>query len=308
MTLPDSYLTYPHRNHGMDHNLYPWSNLFNRKPVAWPGDKSVALWITVGLEYFPLTPNDGPFRAPGHMVTPFPDYRTFTARDYGNRVGIFRIMKILDEFGLTASAPMSSALIKHAPALAAAVKQRGWEVLGHGVDMNHIHYGGMDKAEEADNIDAAMRALSDFFGDTPTGWFSPGRGESENTLELLAGAGLSYVCDWVNDDMPYDITTPKGTLSAMPHTMELDDRHLMVALGQNEATYKEQILSAFDLLKAEGTVHGGRILHLNLTPYIIGQPFRIHILREVLTTLLNSGAIWNATGQTILDRWRAQQM
>lgn len=308
MTLPDSYLKYPQRRHGMDHKLYPWSNLFNRKPVAWPGDKPLALWITVSLEYFPLTPNDGPFRAPGHMVTPFPDYRTFTARDYGNRVGIFRIMKVLNEFGIRASAPMSSALIAHAPALASAVKQQGWEVLGHGIDMNRIHYGGMDQAEEADNISTALNQLSDFFGEKPAGWFSPGRSESENTVELLADAGLDYVCDWVNDDMPYHIATPKGNVTAMPHTMELDDRHLMVSLGQNEATYKEQILSAFDLLTAEGKVHGGRILHLNLTPYIIGQPFRIHILQEVLSALTDSGAVWNATGNQILESWRTQQL
>lgn len=307
MTLSKNYLEYPHRNHGMDHTLYPWSNLFNRKPVVWPDSKPVALWITVGLEYFPLTPNDGPFRAPGHMVTPFPDYRTFTARDYGNRIGVFRIMKVLQEFGLTASAPMSTALISHAPALVDAVQKCGWEIVGHGIDMNRIHYGGMDKADETRNIEEALAQLNKLTGHAPSGWFSPGRSESENTLELLTAAGLSYVCDWVNDDMPYIITTDAGEITAMPHTMELEDRHLMVSLGQNEATYREQILSAFDLLRREGDTYGGRILHLNLTPYIIGQPFRIHILREVLTALMDSGAIWNATGAGILDCWKKQQ-
>lgn len=307
MPLPDDYLKYPHRSHGMDHALYGWSNLFNRQPVAWPGDKSVALWITVALEFFPLTPNEGPFRAPGHMVTPYPDYRTFTTRDYGNRVGVFRIMKVLDGLGLTASAPMSAVLTERYPALLKAVQTRGWEIVGHGLDMNKIHYGGMDEGIEAAQIDEALLVYEKQTGARPKGWLSPARGESENTLRLLAERGIGYVCDWVNDDMPYRMTTEAGEIVAMPHTMELDDRQLMVTLGQNEETYQEQILAAFDLLRREGAHHGGRILHLSLTPYVIGQPFRIWALKEVLQTIMASGDLWNATGADILEHWQSER-
>ncbi len=304
MTLPEDYLKYPHRSHGMDHDLYPWSNLFNRPTVCWPDDKSVALWITVALEYFPLTPNDGPFRAPGHMVTPYPDYRTYTTRDYGNRVGVFRIMKVLDALGLKASTPMSAKIAERYPALLKAVQDRGWEIIGHGVDMNHIHHGGMDKAVEAQQIEDALVMLEKYTGEKPSGWFSPARSESENTLALLADHGIDYVCDWVNDDMPYDMTTSAGSITAMPHTMELDDRQLMVTLGQNEETYKEQILAAFDLLRSEGKSHGGRILHLSLTPYVIGQPFRIWALKQVLETIMASNDVWSAAPSEILNVWR----
>lgn len=307
MPLPDDYLKYPHRSHGMDHDLYRWSNLFNRRTVTWPDDKSVALWITVALEFFPLTPNDGPFRAPGHMVTPYPDYRTYTARDYGNRVGVFRIMKVLGELGLKASAPMSAVLAERYPALLDAVIKRDWEIIGHGLDMNKIHYGGMDGKAEAEQIDAALDMLEKYCGQRPTGWFSPARSESENTLPLLAERGIDYVCDWVNDDMPYQMNTDKGPIVAMPHTMELDDRQLMVTLGQNEDTYQEQILAAFDLLRDEGRSHGGRILHLSLTPYVIGQPFRIHALKNVLEKIMASGDVWSATGAEILDVWRQRK-
>lgn len=307
MTLPDDYLKYPHRSHGMDHELYGWSNLFNRRPVTWPEDKSVALWITVALEYFPLTPNDRPFRAPGHMVTPYPDYRTYTTRDYGNRIGVFRIMKVLDRLGIKASAPLSAKIAERYPALLKAVQDRDWEVVGHGVDMNHIHYGGMDEETEAQQIDDALVMLEKYSGTRPTGWFSPARSESENTLKLLADHGIDYVCDWVNDDMPYEMSTESGPIVAMPHTMELDDRQLMVALGQNEETYQEQILAAFDLLRSEGKTYGGRILHLSLTPYVIGQPFRIHALKAVLEKIMASGDVWPATGHEILEVWRQRK-
>lgn len=307
MSLPEDYLKYPHRSHGMDHELYGWSNLFNRRPVTWPEDKSVALWITVALEYFPLTPNEGPFRAPGHMVTPYPDYRTYTTRDYGNRVGVFRIMKVLDALGLRASTPMSAKIAERYPALLKAVQDRGWEIIGHGVDMNNIHYGGMDAEKEAQQIDDTLVMLEKYTGTKPAGWFSPARSESENTLKLLAEHGVSYVCDWVNDDMPYEMSTPSGPIAAMPHTMELDDRQLMVALGQNEDTYQEQILAAFDLLRSEGKSYGGRILHLSLTPYVIGQPFRIHALKAVLEKIMATGDVWSATGGEILEVWRQRK-
>lgn len=307
MSLPEDYLKYPHRSHGMDHELYGWSNLFNRRPVTWPDDKSIALWITVALEYFPLTPNEGPFRAPSHMVTPYPDYRTYTTRDYGNRVGVFRIMKVLDALGLRASAPMSAKIAERYPALLKAVQVRDWEIIGHGVDMNNIHYGGMDADKEAQQIDDTLVMLEKFTGSKPAGWFSPARSESENTLKLLAEHGVSYVCDWVNDDMPYEMSTPSGPITAMPHTMELDDRQLMVALGQNEDTYQEQILAAFDLLRSEGKSYGGRILHLSLTPYVIGQPFRIHALKAVLEKIMATGDVWSATGSEILEVWRQRK-
>lgn len=307
MPLPDDYLKYEHRSHGMDHELYPWSNIMERKPVSWPDGKPVALWITVALEYFPLTPNDGPFRAPGHMVTPFPDYRTFTTRDYGNRIGVFRIMKVLQSLGLTASAPMSVEAAKRYPALLSAVIECGWEVVAHGMDMNHIHFGGMDSVLEATQISECLTELEELVGTKPAGWLSPARSESDKTLTLLAESGVEYVCDWVNDDLPYAISSGCGTITAMPHTMELEDRQLMVTLGQNEDTYEAQILEAFELLRAEAKDHGGRILHLSLTPYVIGQPFRIHVLKSVLSKLVNSGDIWSATGSKILSHWKQQQ-
>lgn len=307
MSLPEEYFQYPHRRHGMDHDLYPWSNIQNRKAVFWPNKKKIALWITVALEYFPLTPNDGPFRAPGHMVTPYPDYRTYTTRDYGNRVGIFRIMKVLDALGLKASAPMSSEIATRYPALLNAVVKRDWEIVGHGKDMNHIHYGGLEKKVEAEQIKECLATLRGASGQNVSGWLSPARSESNNTLELLVENNIGYGCDWVNDDMPYSMNTPAGSLLAMPHTMELEDWHLMVSLGQNEETYAEQVMEAFKFLTSEAETSGGRILHLSLTPYVIGQPFRIHILKRILSKLVESGEIWNATGAEIAQQWRNQQ-
>lgn len=300
MTLPEDYLRYPHRKHGMDHDLYPWSNMFERPPITWPDNKQIALWITVSVEYFPLIPNDGPFRAPGHMVTPYPDYRTYTTRDYGNRVGIYRILKVLDRLGLKASFPMNAVIAERYPSLLADIVADGHEIIAHGVDMNSLHYGGMDTSVEREQIAKTTDILRTASGQAVTGWYSPARSQSENTLDLLGEYGLKYMCDWVNDDLPYQMKT----IISMPHTMELEDRHLLVTLGQSEAVYQEQILAAHDLFQSEA---GGRVLHLSLTPYVIGQPWRIRTLEETLKTILDKGCSWSATGQEISTCWADQQ-
>ena len=305
MSLPEDYLRYPRRRYGMDHDLYDWSALPDRAPVRWPGDADVALWITPVLEFFPLTPNDGPFRAPGHMVTPFPDLRSFTTKDYGNRVGIFRLLDVLSEHGLPASVPMNAVLADRYPALVAAVTEADHEIIAHGWDMNHLHHGDLDEDAERRIIRATLDRLSSATGQDIAGWMSPARSESANTPRLLAEAGLRYLCDWVNDDMPYPMHTDAGPVIAMPSTQDLDDRKCMIDLGHGEDVWQQQILDAADVLQAEAQRQGGRILHVGLTPYVAGQPFRIGAVRELLADLARRPGFWPATGRQILDAWQA---
>src|SRR5881628_242679 len=103
MSLDPSYLTYPRRSRGMDHDYYPYSNIFERPGIDWGEGVKVAVAIVVDLEWFPITPNDKPFRAPGHMVTPYPDYRHYTSREYGTRVGLYRLLDAFAAVGARVS-------------------------------------------------------------------------------------------------------------------------------------------------------------------------------------------------------------
>ena len=253
MPLDPEFLEYPKRSKGMDHDLYPAANLFEQPKVSWPGGKPVALWITVAAEFFPLTPNDGPFRAPGHMATPFPDFRTFTARDYGNRVAIYRLMDALGAADMAVTAFANSALIERTPALIDDIEAAGWEIAALGTDMNAVHFGGMAEADEAAQIDACLKAFA-ARGIAPKGWMSPGRGESDNTLRLLKAAGIEWTADWGNDDMPFAMND--GPI-AMPYTDELEDRKCLTALGQDEEIWAQQIIGAADWLAREAQTHGG---------------------------------------------------
>ena len=141
--LPDAYLEYKHRGYGMDQDRYPWSQLRDRKPVQWPGGARIALWIIPALEWFPLNMKGVPFKPPGAMQTSYPDLRHYSLRDYGNRVGIHRIMDVLDKRQLKASVAVNAAVAQRYPTLLQECTRRGWEVIANGQDMDHLHHSGL---------------------------------------------------------------------------------------------------------------------------------------------------------------------
>ncbi len=306
MTLDKEYLEYPNRKYGMDHDLYDWSILQKREPVKWPNDAKVALWISYSLEFFPLDQPAKPFKAPGGMVTPYPDLRHFTTRDYGNRVGIQRLWKVLDKHGLKASAAVNSKVAERYPYLVNKINERGDELIGHGVDMGKIHYGGMDDGEEQALIKESLESLRQASGQPVTGWWSPGKSQSWNTMKHLAANGVVYCCDWGNDDMPYQMNEAGGNLWAMPHGDEIWDRTIIMDKKHNEEEFVEEVQDAFSVLYNETDKYGGRVLSLVLTPYIMGLHYRIKYLDQVLGWIKEHDGVWSATGTEILDAFKAQ--
>jgi len=306
MSVPPDYLAYAKRRYGMDHERYAWSMLPRRSKVSWPGGARVALLVVPALEWFPLDMKGKPFRPPGAMMTPYPDLRHYTLRDYGNRVGIYRVMKALDRFGIRASVAVNAAVAARHPGLIASCAERGWEVMANGLDMDHLHYGGLAPAEEQRLVDETLSILRRVSGQVIRGWLSPARSESFATLDLIRAAGIDYVCDWVNDDMPYAMQTASGTLYAMPVPNDIDDHTILIQSRHSEDEYARQLCDQFDLLHAEASSQGGRILALSLHPWVIGQPHRIGALERALAHVMSRGAVWSATASEILDAFTAQ--
>ncbi|MFK7958075.1 MAG: polysaccharide deacetylase family protein [Lysobacterales bacterium] len=307
MSMDPSYLEYSQRHYGMDHDRYDWSMLSERKPVAWPDGKSLALWVNVNLQFYPLNQQGKPFKVPGGMTMPYPDLRHFSLRDYGNRVGLFRVLGALDRFGIKTTLTVNSRLLERTPYLSALIKERGDEVLGHGEHMDALHYGGQDKAEEDGQISRSLNVLREATGQPVTGWMSPVRSESENTPDLLASQGIEYFCDWVNDDMPYEFRTAGRSLTAMPLPLEIEDRFVIINNLHSEASWAEQVLDSADLLEAEASQQGGRILSLNIHPWLMGQPHRIKHLEAVLENLSARSSVWSAGAGQICSAWKSQQ-
>ncbi|TRW17697.1 polysaccharide deacetylase family protein [Glacieibacterium frigidum] len=302
MSLDPAYLDYPRRREGYDHDLYPWSSIFDRAPVAWPSGARLAVWIVVSLEYFPLIPSDTPFRAPGHMATPYPDYRHYTARDYGTRVGIHRLLDAFAAVGVRVSVAANAEAARRNPELVERIVEAGHEIIAHSTDMNGTIATGLPEADEAALIAASLDGLEAATGTRPRGWLGIARSQSWTTPGLLRAAGVEYCCDWVNDELPWRFA---NGLANLPLNHELSDRQVIGVQQQSAENYAEQLCDAADYLSREAGVHGGRMLPIHLTPYISGLPYRIGAIEQLLRDLTARGDCWFARGDEILDAWAA---
>ena len=307
MSLDPAYLEYPRRRLGMDHDLYAASPMPTRKPVAWPDDKAVAVAVLVNLEWFPIVPSDKPFRAPGHMQTPYPDYRHYTAREYGTRVGFYRLLDAFAKAGVGVTVAVNAAIAERYPTIIADIRAGGHEIIAHSTDMNGTIATGLPEEEERALIEKARDTLAAAIGSRPRGWQSIARSQSWNTPRLLVEAGFDYMCDWVNDDLPYVATTSAGTIVSLPFNHELSDRQLIAVQQQSMDSVARQVEDAFDWLAAESTQYGGRVLPLTLTPYITGLPYRMDAFEALLGRIAARPEAWFATAGQLVDNWRAQQ-
>ena len=160
--MSNELLEYPRRHYGMDHDRYEWSMLQDRKPVTWPGGKPLALWINISVQHFPLSGDKPTVAPPGALTMPYPDLRHYTLRDYGNRVGIYRLLKLMAEYEASPSMAISGALAERYPQLLARLAQTPYEWLGHGWNMLCMHAGEVDADTEAGWIADSRQALEQF--------------------------------------------------------------------------------------------------------------------------------------------------
>jgi peptidoglycan/xylan/chitin deacetylase (PgdA/CDA1 family) len=299
MTLDPKYLEYPKRGHGMDHDWYAWTMQPDRPKVAWPDGNRLAFFCVMALEFFPLNPPAEPFKAPGGMSTPYPDLRHYTLRDYGNRVGVFRVMAALEAAGITPTVAINSKVAERYPWLLKQIAERGWEVIGYGVDMGRLHHGDLDEAAERAQIQEALGVLRSA-GLTVTGWASPAKSQSMSTLDLLAAEGIGYVTDWMSDEMPFPLTTKNGPLWSLPLQHEMDDQTLMLQYQHTEEQFCEQVSDQADVLSREATANDGRMMTLMIHPWMSGQPHRIGALERALGHVMSIQGVWSASGAQIL--------
>lgn len=307
MSLDPSYLDYPKRRRGMDHDHYPYSSLFDRKPVQWPDGKKLLVWPVISLEYFPMVPNDNPFRAPGHMQTAYPDYRHYTAREYGTRIGIYRLLGAFEKVGVKVSVATNSVIAERYPQLVEDIIAGGHEIIAHSTDMNGTIAGGIGEENEQALIEGSLNALEKAIGNRPRGWLSIARSQSFNTAKLLTETGMDYMCDWANDELPYAFQTDAGSITNIPLNHELSDRQIINVQQQSVDSYAQQMIDAADWLLAEAERYGGRMLPMHLTPYIMGLPYRISSFEKLIAGFAEHNDIGFARGDAILDSWKAQK-
>jgi len=305
MSQGEAYFDYPHRRPGLDHARFEHRYLAKAKPITWPDGARLAVWVTVHLEFFPMDMTTKPFVPMGGMERMYPSFWDYTTRDYGNRVGIYRIMRVLDRHGVRATAAMNSEVARRYPSLVAEMLKRKWEIAASGVDMGRLHSSLLTPEQEGALVKESFGTLRRLSGQPVVGWHSPAHSQSAVTPDLVAANGAAYIADWINDDMPYVFKTSRGSLTAMPLSYELSDRKALFLHNQRLDEYEHQVGDAFEFLYREAGSKGGRILSLSLCPWMIGQASRIRALDRLLGSILSYAKVWPATGAEIMTAWKA---
>jgi len=283
MTLDPAYLEYPMRRKGMDHDFYAWSDIHRRPALSWPGGCRVAVAIVVSLEWFPIMPAaDAPFRAPGHMQTAYPDLRHYTAREYGTRIGFYRMLNAFARMGVKVSVATNAAIAQRYPSIIDDLLAGGHEIVAHSTDMDGTIDSSLAEERERELITRSLDILERSTGVRPRGWMSIARSQSFQTARLLKEAGVEYMCDWPNDDLPYRFDTPAGPIVNVPINHELSDRQIITVQQHSADSYAEQIQDAYRWLASE---NAPRMLPLHVTPYILGLPYRMGAFENLLEWL-----------------------
>lgn len=295
----------------MDHSHYDWSPLnASRAKLTWPDNARVALCVIVVLECVEWHPSTGNYQVPnlagGYGWGAHPNVTAWSHREYGHRVGVYRVLDVLAKHGIKPTIAVDALTAKHYPYLIEHCRSFDCEFIAHGMSVNQMITSRMSADEESDYIRTSVEAVTAATGVRPVGWLGPEHGESMRTPGLLARAGLRYVCDWVNDEQPYRMQVEEGDLHALPVSLPLDDIQALWNRRMEIGHYRAMIEETFDTLHGEGD-NNGRLLVLTLHPFLIGQPFRIGSLDAALENIVGRGGVWTATGGAIVDWYRRQR-
>lgn len=281
-----------------DLDLYDYLPIADRPMLTWPNGARLAVWFAPNVEFYELMPPAGPSKAP--WPPPPPDVLGYSARDYGNRVGIWRLFEVLDRFGIRASAALNVALCDHHPEIVHAMRERNWEFFSHGIYNGRYLYD-MTEAQERAVIEDAMETVRHHAGAELRGWLSPALTNTERTPALLAEYGIAYSCDFMHDDQPFPLNVRKGRLISIPYTVEINDGSSYLRRQFSPAHFGEAIRAQFDRLYAEG----GRVMCVALHPYLTGHPYRIGAVADALAYMTEHDGVWFATGAEIADWYYA---
>ena len=278
------------------HGRYPYSPIPLRPAYDWPGGKRLAFYIGLNLEWFAFGEGLGAELCPGG---PPPDVLNYAWRDYGNRVGVFRLAELFGELKLPVSLIANAAMVEHAPQALAAFA--GAEIVAHG-RTNSERQGTLPEAQERALIAETTAALEKYAGQRPRGWLGPWISQSERTPDLLHEAGYGYLLDWCHDDQPVWMKTRAGRILSVPYPQELNDIPQIVARKREGAEFADMILDAYEVLRGE-CAKRPLVMGLALHPYIVGWPHRFKHLARALRQISRAAdeRIWFTTAGAIAE-------
>jgi peptidoglycan/xylan/chitin deacetylase (PgdA/CDA1 family) len=281
---------------------YDYEPILGRLPAPWPDGKKLALYVAVGMEDYDF--GDG--RAENLLDgIPAPDLVNASWRDYGNRVGGFRLLQRLESFGIVPTILLNTAVYDSAPELIAEARRLGSEIVGHGLS-NSDSLGGMSEDDERSYLEAVAERIRLEEGEAPLGWSSPWLTETENTLDLLAESGYRYVMDLRADDQPFSLQTRGSSLLAMPYSLELNDSTSMVGRAVSPADFADMIIDEFEELYLAANDQP-LVMSVVLHTFVSGVPFRLRQLTRALEHIARRGTdVWLTRPRDIYEVLQSQ--
>jgi peptidoglycan/xylan/chitin deacetylase (PgdA/CDA1 family) len=276
------------------HDRYSYSPIGARPLYDWPDGKRLAVYVALNLEWFSFGEGLGAELAPAAHQ---PDVLNYAWRDYGNRVGVFRLAELFAELKLPVSLLVNADMYAHAPQAVAAFA--GAEIVGHGRS-NSERQGTLSENEENALIAQTTAAIEKYSGGRPHGWLGPWISQSHVTPDLLQEAGYTYLLDWCHDDQPTWMKTRQGRILSVPYPQELNDIPQIVARKREGAEFADMIEDAFDVLHTE-SARRPLVLGIALHAYIVGQPHRFKHLKRALSHIVRRAdeRVWFTTSGAI---------
>ena len=258
------------------HGRYEYSNITRRPDYTWPDDRRLAVYVAINIEAFSFGEGKGAAIAPPDQAQ---SHSVFSWRDYGNRVGLWRLLELFDEFNIPIEAQMNTAIYEQCPDIPAALRARGDEILGHGIT-NSDEQGQLSEAEETALIDQVTTTITEHEGVPPIGWMSPWLSNSDVTPDLLQEAGYRYFMDWTSDDQPIWMKTRNGRILSIPYPIECNDTRGIVWYRHTSNEFAEMLLDNFEEMLAQSE-RQPLVCPISLHPFVVGRPYRLRRLRQV---------------------------
>ena len=278
--------------------------IFERKPFKWPGNKTLAVWIAPNIEVWHYDLPGGTAISP-NVTNRVPDVINYAWREYGMRVGLWRVADVLDAAGIKASVALNSAICETFPKAMEQMKKRGWEFMGHGTT-NSENLAGLAPEKEREVIQHVLKTIEQSTGKKVRGWLGTGLTQTYNTLDILAEEGVTYCGDWNSDDQPYPMKVKKGKMISIPYCMEINDLPLFLRKNYTGEQYYKSLIDQFDTLYADSGKHS-RVMGIPLHPMITGQPLRIKYLQQAIAYIKKHERVWFATAGEIVDAYERAQ-
>ncbi len=283
---------------------FPFTPINRRPKISWPNGARVALWVIPNIEIFHLDnpmPGDSNERPGTGGRSRTPMVREWAQRDYGNRVGVFRVMEVLERHGIRATVALNSDICAAHPEIIEDAVKLEWEFIGHGKTNTH-RQTEIEPESERQHVFDVIETIEKATGKRPLGWLGPGLQETWNTLDYLIEAGCTYIADWVNDDQPYLMDVDGKRIVSIPYSYEVNDSAVIVRAKHTAPEFERVIRETFDVLCREGA-ESGRVMAICLHPFVIGAPHRIGALDRALAHICSHEGVWKATGAEIVQHY-----